>query len=63
MRRALGLAIFIASIIGFIAYTYLLFASEWSMLILKLTILGLIAVIVVLFGFIGLNMAIAKKEE
>ncbi len=61
--RAIGLIIFIASIIGFLAYAYLLLASEFSMIILKLTILGLIGVIAGLLGFIGLNMARVKREE
>lgn len=60
--RALGLLIFLASIIGFITYAYLLLASEWSIIVLKLTIVGLIGVIAVLFAFIGLNMALSREE-
>lgn len=60
--RTVGFIIFIAAILGFIAYAYLLLASEWSMLILKLTILGLIGLGAALLAFIGLNMALAKEE-
>jgi hypothetical protein len=61
--RAVGFVIFMAAIIGFIAYAYLLLASEWSLLILKLTILGLIGLIAALLAFIGLNMTLAKERS
>ncbi len=61
--RAVGFVIFIVTIIGFIAYAYLLLVSEWSILVLKLTILGLIGLIAILLAFIGLNMALAKERS
>lgn len=62
MNRVLGLAIFILSIVGFVLYAYLLFASDFSILVLKITVLVLIALVIAMLSFIGLNIAIAKKE-
>ncbi|MEM2856662.1 MAG: hypothetical protein QW416_06140 [Candidatus Nitrosocaldaceae archaeon] len=62
MNRVLGLAIFILSIVGFVFYAYLLFASDFSMLVLKITVLVLVALVIAMLSFIGLNIAIAKKE-
>lgn len=58
--RAIGFIIFLASIIGFSLYAYLLLGSEFDILILKLTVLGLVGVLVALLAFIGLNMSISK---
>lgn len=59
--RSIGFIIFIAAIIGFIAYAYLLLATDFSILILKLTVLGLVGLLAALLAFIGLNMALARE--
>ena len=55
--RSVGAAIFIACIVGFIVYAWLLLASEWSALALKLTVLALVAVLLGLLAWIGLTIA------
>jgi len=60
--RPLGIILLLASIIGFILYAYILFVSDYSILILKLTVLALIGVITILFAFIGLNMMRTKER-
>jgi hypothetical protein len=60
--RPLGIILLLVSIIGFILYAYILFASDYSILILKLTVLALIGVITMLFAFIGLNMMRTKER-
>ncbi len=60
--RPLGIILLLASIIGFILYAYILFVSDYSILILKLTVLALIGVITILFAFIGLNMIRTKER-
>ncbi len=60
--RPLGIILLLASIIGFILYAYILFVSDYSILVLKLTVLALIGVITILFAFIGLNMMRTKER-
>jgi len=56
-NRSVGAVIFIACIVGFIVYAWLLLVSEWSALALKLTVLALVAVLLGLLAWIGLTIA------
>lgn len=56
-NRSVGIVIFIACIVGFIIYAWLLLVSEWSDLVLKLTVLALVAVLLGLLAWIGLTIA------
>ena len=58
--RAIGLLIFIFSIFVFILYAYVLLDTSWSLVVLKLTVLGAIAVIVSVLSWIGYTMATAS---
>ncbi len=55
--RSVGLAIFIVSILGFMAYAWLLLASEWGMIVLQLTVLAAVAGLLGILAWIGLTMA------
>ena len=58
--RAIGLLIFIFSIFIFILYAYVLLGTSLRLVVLKLTVLGAIAVIVSVLSWIGYTMATAS---
>jgi len=56
--RSVGIAIFIACIVGFIIYAWLLLVSEWSAIVVQLTVLAAVAGLLGVLAWIGLTMAI-----
>jgi preprotein translocase subunit Sss1 len=58
-----GIGLLLVSIIGFIAYSYFLFATIWDVLILKFTVLIVLAAILAVLGWIGYTIATAPKPE
>jgi predicted DNA-binding transcriptional regulator len=59
--RDAGLGLFILSIISFIIYAYLLLATDWGIIVLRLTVLAAIAVLVAVLAWIGYTMATAPE--
>jgi hypothetical protein len=58
-----GIGLLLVSIIGFFAYSYILFATVWDILILKFTVLIGLAAILAVLGWIGYTIATASKPE
>jgi len=61
--RGTGAALLVISILAFIAYAYFLLGSEWGMLVLQFTVLGAVAVLLTVLGWIGYTMLTAPREE
>jgi uncharacterized membrane protein len=61
-RRATGIAIFILCIIGFFGYAYLLMLSEWSPIVLQLSVLMIVGGILGVISWIGYMMATTKSS-
>lgn len=61
--RGTGAVLLIVSILAFIAYAYLMLGTEWGMLVLQLTVLGAVAVLLTVLGWIGYTMLTAPREE
>ena len=55
-RRGIGIMIFILSIGAFFVYAYLLMLSEWSPIVLQLTILMVVGGVVGILSWIGYMM-------
>ncbi len=55
--RYVGVAIFVASISGFMAYAWLLLASKWSVMVLQFTVLAAVAGLLGVLAWIGYAMA------
>ncbi|MEM3094522.1 MAG: hypothetical protein QXX64_02660 [Nitrososphaera sp.] len=62
-NRGTGAALLVIAILAFIAYAYFLLASEWGMLVLQFTVLGAVAVLLLVLGWIGYTMLTAPREE
>ena len=61
-RRGTGIMIFVLSIGGFFLYAYLLMLSEWSPVVLQLTILMIVGGILVVISWLGYQMATTSKS-
>jgi len=59
-RKATGITIFVLCIGGFFLYAYLLMLSEWSPIVLQLSILMIAGGILAVVAWIGYVMATTK---
>lgn len=60
-RRILGVTLFVLCIVGFFVYAYLLMFSEWSPIVLQLSMLMIAGGILGAVSWIGYIMATTRK--
>lgn len=61
-QHNLGITIFVLCIVGFVVYAYLLMLSEWSPIVLQLSVLMAVGGILGVISWIGYNMATSKPS-
>ena len=61
-RRGIGIMIFILAIAAFFVYAYLLMLSEWSPIVLQLTILMVVGGVLGVVSWIGHMMATTSAK-
>ena len=61
-RKAQGIMVFVLAISAFFVYSYLLMLSEWSPIVLQLSILMIIGGILGVISWIGYMMATTKSS-
>jgi predicted DNA-binding transcriptional regulator len=61
-QRNVGIMIFVLCIVGFVVYAYLLMLSEWSPIVLQLSVLMAVGGILGVISWIGYNMATSKPS-
>ena len=61
-RMAVGIIIFLLAISAFFVYAYLLMLSEWSPIVLQLSILMIVGGILGVISWIGYTMATTKPS-
>ena len=61
-RSGMGIMIFVLAIGGFFLYAYLLMLSEWSPIVLQLTILMIVGGILGVVSWIGYMMATTSAK-
>ena len=61
-RKAQGIMIFVLAISAFFVYSYLLMLSEWSPIVLQLSILMVVGGILGVISWIGYVMATTKSS-
>ena len=61
-RSGIGIMIFVLAIGGFFVYAYLLMLSEWSPIVLQLSILMIVGGIVGVISWIGYMMATTSAK-
>ena len=59
-RKTTGILIFISCIVGFFLYAYLLMLSEWSPIVLQLSVLMIAGGVLGVISWIGYSMATTK---
>ncbi len=59
-RKGMGVTIFVLCIVGFFVYAYLLMLSEWSPVVLQLSVLMIAGGILGVISWIGYTMATTK---
>jgi len=62
-RKAQGIMIFVLAISAFFVYSYLLMLSEWSPIVLQLSILMIVGGILGVISWIGYMMATTKSSH
>lgn len=62
-RKVTGVTIFVLCIGGFFLYAYLLMLSEWSPIVLQLSVLMLAGGILAVIAWIGYVMATTKPSS
>jgi formate hydrogenlyase subunit 3/multisubunit Na+/H+ antiporter MnhD subunit len=62
-RRATGITIFVLCISGFFVYAYLLMLSEWSSIVLQLSILMIVGGVLGVISWIRYTMATTKSSS
>ena len=61
-RKAQGIMVFVLAISAFFVYSYLLMLSEWSPIVLQLSILMIVGGILGVISWIGYIMATTKSS-
>ena len=61
-RKGMGITIFVLCISGFFLYAYLLMLSEWSPIVLQLSVLMIAGGILGVIAWIGYVMATTKSS-
>ena len=61
-RKAQGIMIFVLALSAFFVYSYLLMLSEWSPIVLQLSILMIVGGILGVISWIGYMMATTKSS-
>ncbi|MDH3191248.1 MAG: transcriptional regulator [Nitrosopumilus sp.] len=61
-RKGMGITIFVLCICGFFLYAYLLMLSEWSPIVLQLSVLMIAGGILGVIAWIGYVMATTKPS-
>lgn len=62
-RKGMGITIFVLCITAFFLYAYLLMLSEWSPIVLQLSILMIVGGILGVVAWIGYVMATTKPSS
>ena len=62
-NRGAGAALLVVAIAAFLIYAYFLLLSEFSIIIIQLTVLTAVGVLLAVLGWIGYTMLTAPKED
>ena len=57
-----GILVAIA-LIGFSVYSYILFATDYGVLLMKLTAISIVGIILFIVGWIGFTLTIEEKDK
>ncbi|VFJ15098.1 hypothetical protein [Candidatus Nitrosocosmicus franklandus] len=58
-----GIGLLVIALVFFFVYIYILFATDYGLLLLKLTVAVIVGVICFILGWIGITLTINEKEQ
>jgi uncharacterized membrane protein len=62
-NRGAGAALLAVAVAAFLLYAYFLLVSDYSMIIIQLTVLAAVGILLAVLGWIGYTMLTAPKED
>jgi hypothetical protein len=51
------------ALVGFSVYSYILFATDYGVLLMKLTAISIVGIILFIVGWIGFTLTIEEKDK
>jgi ABC-type bacteriocin/lantibiotic exporter with double-glycine peptidase domain len=63
VERMKGIGLLMIAFVFFSVYVYTLFATEYGLLLVKLTVVVIVGVICFIIGWIGITLTINEKEQ
>lgn len=61
--RGAGAALLVVAVVAFLAYAYVMFGTQYSMLVMQFTMVAAVGVLLAVLGWIGYTMLTAPKEQ
>jgi hypothetical protein len=58
-----GIGLLLIAIVFFSVYVYILFATDYGILLVKITVVVIVGVICFILGWIGITLTINEKEQ
>ena len=62
-EKVRGSILIAISLIGFLIYTYILFGTDFGILLMKLTALTIVGIIFFIIGWIGFTLTTGKEKK
>ena len=62
IEKIKGIVLILIAVSFFTAYIYTLFATDWGILLLKLTVAVIVGVIFFIVGWIGITLTVNEKD-
>ena len=62
-ERVRGIILISIALIGFSLYTFVLFGTDFGIMLIKLTVLIIVRIIFFIIGWIGATLTINKKKK
>jgi uncharacterized membrane protein YqhA len=60
--RGAGAALLVVAVVAFLAYAYVMFGTQYSMLVMQFTMVAAVGILLAVLGWIGYTMLTAPKE-
>ena len=62
-EKVRGIVLISIALIGFSLYTYILFCTDFGIMLMKLTVLIIVGIIFFIIGWIGATLTINKEKK
>lgn len=62
-EKVRGSILMAISLIGFLIYTYILFGTDFGIMLMKLTALTIVGIIFFIIGWIGFTLTTGKEKK